>query len=185
MADHVAIAGLLADLSGAALLARGLAFEGAQEYVRNAGTTKWAGAGGTDVYRDFERAADGAEARVGAMLLVGGFVGQAIGAAQSKWSTCAAAIAYVIAVAVIAAGCAAMPLVRRRRERDIFLAHLHAAAGPAGAAAKERFDIYCLYLSAFTQTARSPDRLKRWVAMWEARQGRHPWHPELGPNPQG
>jgi hypothetical protein len=180
VADHVAIAGLMVDFSGAVLLARALAFEGADEYVRSSGTTRWAGAGGTDVYRDFERAEDGAEAVIGAAQLGAGFLGQLIGAVQSDWSETAAVIAYTVAVIVIGAGWAALPRLRRRRERDIFFAHLDAAdrhhvEDPnSGAIAKERFDIYGLYLGAFTQTDRPTSRLDGWVAEWERRHGRHP-----------
>jgi hypothetical protein len=185
--EHVAIAGLADDLFGAMLLARAVAFEGAPEYVAGVGTRRWVVAG-VDVERDFARAADGADGLAGALLLGAGFLGQAIGAARSGWSSCAAIIAYIVAALLIAAAVAAVPLLRRRREKDIFLARLDAAgrrAGNAGAAAKERYDVFGAYLAGFSQTGRPAARLQGWVDEWERRNGRHPWHEELGPNPDG
>jgi hypothetical protein len=184
MADHVAMAGLLDDITGAGLLASALAFQKAKTYVNTVGTTRWA-ADGVEVERDFVHAADSAQARVGAALLFAGFVGQFVGATRSHWSTTASELAYAIAALLIVAGGIAVPLLRRRREHDIFMAHLDRTlkGTNAGAAAKARHGIVGAYSASFGDRRRPSSRLDGWVAEWERRHGRHPWRPELGPDP--
>ena len=171
MADHAAIAGLLIDITGAALLARALAFETPERYVREAAQPVNLGSlAGIDPPRDFARAREGAEARVGATLLVLGFVGQAVGSWRSDWSGTSAIVAYCLAVVAITAGFAAIRPIARRREREIFLARLDLLVDPG-----RRYDLFGAYLAAFTQRDRPEEELRAWVEVAEERMGRHPW----------
>lgn len=171
MADHAAIAGLLTDITGAALLARALAFETPERYVREAAQPVDLGSlGGIDPPRDFARAREGAEARVGATLLVLGFVGQAIGSWRSDWSETAAIVAYCLAAVAIIGGLAAIRTMARWREREIFLARLDLLGDPS-----RRYNLFGAYLAAFTQRDRPEQELRAWVADAEVRLGRHPW----------
>jgi hypothetical protein len=117
------MAGLLVDLCGAALLARALAFESTRTYIDTVGTIRWPAAG---VYaeQDLVHASNSADARVGAILLLAGFVGQFVGAIRSDWSCTVAVIAYAVALLAITAGLIAVPRLRGGREREIFMAHL-------------------------------------------------------------
>ena len=99
----MAIAGLCCGFAGAILLARALAFESPEEYAQSWAARRTVGAlGGLNANGDFAHVRDAVEARVGALLVSAGFLGQAIAAMRSEWSSTAGIVAYVIAAAVIA-----------------------------------------------------------------------------------
>jgi hypothetical protein len=174
VADHVAIAGLACDITGAVLLARALAFESPEEYAQSWARGRTMGAmGGLNAAADFADVRDAVEARVGALLLLAGFLGQAIGATRSSWSHVAAVLAYLAAAAAITGGLLVMRPWRRRREREVFLAQLAVFNSP-----KAGYRLYGEYLAGFTQRGQTKADLDEWVAEAERRTGRHPWRSE-------
>jgi hypothetical protein len=186
MADHVAIAGLIDDLAGAWLLSKAIAFTPAASYVSGSGTVRWAGAGGTDVTRDLERAHDAAEAQVGAFLLGVGFIGQAIGATQSNWSTTSGAVAYSLAVLAIVVGLSVRPWLQARRSRSIFFARLDGVRPPDASQvelAKTRYGIADTYRRWSGEADWTTRQVQGWVDAWTEERGRHPWREELGEHP--
>jgi hypothetical protein len=175
MADHVAIAGLACDITGAILLARALAFESPDEYAQSWARGHTMGAmGGLNAAADFAHARDAVEARVGALLLLSGFLGQAIGDTRSSWSDTAAALAYVAAAVAITGGLLALRPWRRHREREIFIAQIVVSNSP-----KAGYRLYAEYLAGFMQRGQTKADLDEWVAEAERRNGRHPWRADL------
>jgi hypothetical protein len=175
VADHVAIAGLACDVTGAILLARALAFESPDEYAQSWGRGHTMGAmGGMNATADFTHVRDAIEARVGALLLLAGFLGQTVGDTRSSWSHTAAVLAYLAAGAAIIGGVLALRPWRRRREREIFLAQLAVCNSP-----RARYRLYAEYLAGFTQRGQTKGDLDKWVADAERRIGHHPWHADL------
>jgi len=175
VADHVAIAGLACDITGAVLLARALAFESPDEYAQSWARRRTMGAmGGLNAAGDFAHVRDAVEARVGALLLLAGFLGQTVGDTRSSWSDTAALLAYLGAGLAISGGLLALRPWRRRRERETFLAQLAACGSP-----KARYSLYGEYLAGFTQRGQTKADLDRWVAEAARRTGYHPWRVDL------
>lgn len=171
MADHVAIAGLVCDVTGAVLLARALAFERPAAYAGAwARGPTYATVAGYDPTRDLDRARDAVEARVGATLLLLGFVGQLVGAVRSSWSSTAGAITYAVAVLVVVCAIAALGPLQRRRERVTFVAMLLATDDQ-----DRRIKLYDAYLAHFTRTGRNSNDLDAWLDEATQRLGRQPW----------
>ena len=171
----MAIAGLCCGFAGAILLARALAFESPEEYAQSWAARRTVGAlGGLNANGDFAHVRDAVEARVGALLVSAGFLGQAIAAMRSEWSSTAGIVAYVIAAAVIAGNLLSLRPWRRHREREVFLAQLARCRDAWG-----RSRVYAEYLQAFTQRGQTKEDLDKWVAVAERRTGHHPWHTEL------
>jgi hypothetical protein len=110
------------DVVGAVLLARGVVFQAAHEYVRENPGPLFPRA--ADPERDLAAARDAADARVGASLLVLGFVGQGVGAFSSDWTATEAGIAYAVAVVLIVLALLGLPRVRDERARAFYLAQL-------------------------------------------------------------
>jgi hypothetical protein len=82
----VAIAGLCCGCTGAILLARALAFEFPEEYAQSWAARRTVGAlGGLNANGDCAHVRDAVEARVGALLVSAGFLGQAIAAMRSEF----------------------------------------------------------------------------------------------------
>ena len=73
MVQHVQLAAMLTETVGALILARSLAFEDVEQYIRGEGTPKW----GFDTHADVARARAGAEAFGGLALVAAGLGGQA------------------------------------------------------------------------------------------------------------
>jgi hypothetical protein len=175
VADHIVIAGLACDITGAILLARALAFESPDEYAQSWERARTMGAmGGLNAAADFAHVRDAVEARVGALLLLAGFLGQAIGDTRSSWNLVAAVLAYFAATVAITGGLLVMRPWRSRREREVFLAQLAVFNSP-----KAGYRLYSEYLAGFTQRGQTKADLDKWVAEAERRTGRHPWHADL------
>jgi len=116
-------------------------------------------------------AANIADARVEALLLLAGFVGQLIGAVRSDWSFTVAVIAYVVAALLVAAGLVALPRLRTKREREIFMAHLDRTTNGApdpDEAAKNRSQILEAYGHRFGERKRSRSQVEVWLREWES-----------------
>jgi hypothetical protein len=175
VADHVAIAGLACDITGAVLLARALAFESPAEYAQSWARRRTVGSmGGFNAAADFAHVRDAVEARVGALLLLAGFLGQAIGDTRSNWSHLTAGLAYLAAAVAITSGLLVLRPWRRRREREVFLAQLAISNSP-----KAAYGLYSEYLAGFTQRGQTKVDLDKWVAEAQRRTGRHPWQADL------
>lgn len=177
MVNDVAIAGLCCGFVGAMLLAKALAFQSPEEYAQSWATRRTLGAmSGLDAKGDFAHVRDAVEARVGALLVAAGFVGQAGAATRSCWSSTAAIVAYIAAALVIGGGLLSLRPLRRHRERETFLAQLDQTRS-----AMSRYRLYGEYLAEFTQRGQTKEDLDKWVAVAERRTGRHPWHTDLTP----
>jgi hypothetical protein len=175
VANDVAIAGLCCGFAGALVLARALAFESPEEYAESWARGRTVGAlGGLNAKGDFAHVRDAVEARVGALLVGAGFVGQAVAATRSHWSSTAATLAYIAAALAIGGVLLALRPWRRHRERETFLAQLDRCRGTWS-----RYRVYAEYLAAFTQRGQTKEDLDKWVAVAERRTGRHPWHMDL------
>jgi hypothetical protein len=129
LANSVAIAGLLADLAGALLLASALVFERARYYaIASRGGT----IGGFNPRADMARTKEAAQALAGLALLALGFGGQLLAAAGVS-AAGDRPLPYLVAGAAIVAACCAVPWERHRRERKVIAAGLsesaHASAG--------------------------------------------------------
>jgi hypothetical protein len=173
MADHPAIAGLLCDMAGAALLARGLVLQSAADYVRDFPRSATVGdlEAGFNPETDLARARDRAEAGTGAALLIAGFAGQVAGSIVTSTTTCVALASYAAAIALIGLALLAVPGITRRLERDLYVARLVSAGGPL-----QRHDVHHAYFATFNQLDdRSTSDLDPWFDVARARLGRHPW----------
>ena len=161
VANSVAIAGLLADLAGAVLLASALAFERARYYaVASRGGT----IGGFNPRTDMARTRGAAQALAGVALLALGFGGQLLAAAcVSADGGCP--LPYLLTGVAVLAACCAVPWERRRRERKIIETGL-------GESALESADTWVMYARVLRSLDSGPfdgESIRSWA---EARYGR-------------
>jgi hypothetical protein len=136
MVAHAQLASLLTETSGALILAKSLAFEQVELYVRGEGTAKW----GYDTHKDVARARAGAEAFGGLTLVGAGLVGQvlvAMGVGDPRRAC--AALPYVAGAAAIGSVVLVLiPRLYRRRVREMIRSRIRAAEQAAGPADRDR-----------------------------------------------
>jgi hypothetical protein len=177
VADHAAIAGLMVDLSGGLLLARAFGMP-PDEYAHllRLGKTPARPApsylANVDPEADFAYAKNAVEARVGSVLLVVGFIGQATGAIGPHWLS--AAVAYPLAIIIVLLSVLALGPLRDRRERAVFVAMM-TKLSPA----PDRYDLYSTYKDWFTYVNRQPLELVEWVHEAERRMHVRPLDPDM------
>lgn len=171
MVNHVALAGLLLDIAGAILLARSLFFASPARYARDAAGRTFAHVAGHEPEKDADHAREWAEVRVGASLLVVGFVGQAIGTIESEWSAGAAVAAYLCAGCLVTAAVLLVRRLTRRRELAVFVAQLVVSSD-----ARWRYNHWASYAQAYGRRGnRSRADLEAAIARAAAELGEHPW----------
>lgn len=122
MHNYVEIAAVSVSATGALLLCKGIAFQGAKLYAREQPAALYPRS--ANIARDVARARDVADSQAGALLLVVGFIGQAVAAWQTCWSSEAIATAYGASVLVVIAAVGGRRFLQRRFEKELYLAHV-------------------------------------------------------------
>jgi hypothetical protein len=156
MANGVAIAGLVADVFGAVLLASALVFERAKDYATAAVTVY-----GYSPRADVGRAKETAQALAGLVLLGIGFAGQ-LSAAAGLTTDPACPRPYGVAAGAIILAYGLVPVERRRRERNIIRTRL-AAAAKSGTAGDNVWRGYARALAERGEGPTEAETLRQWA----------------------
>jgi uncharacterized membrane protein YiaA len=173
VADYPAVAGLVLDIGGAVLLARGITFGSARAYLgRQYAETVMAAMEGVDLQRDQERARDVADAATGVGLLVAGFVLQAVGAWQSQWSNRWAGL-FFPAACVIGGVAAVYHSARVSQELEAIYVERMSVATKGHPSL-----VFLVYLDLVKAGAVSARRLVKWTHDASERRDDELWTPE-------
>jgi hypothetical protein len=130
--NHLAVAGLCADIVGVFLLARGVVLLPVTRYVEeNPGPLFPRSA---NPRQDLAHAESYADARVGLSALLMGFAAQGVASAGVDPHGSIAPAIHCLAGLLIAIALGARSRIRRRREREVYLAQLRAYPGELGSA---------------------------------------------------
>jgi hypothetical protein len=162
MANGVAIAGLVADLFGAVLLASALVFERAKDYAAGAVMTY-----GYNARADVGRAKETAQALAGLVLLGVGFAGQLLAAAGLTTDP-ACPRPYAVAAGAIILAYGLAPVERHRREQNIIRTRLAEKAN-LGTTGDEVWRSYAQALAERGEGPAKAETLRQWA---EQRYGR-------------
>ncbi len=122
MHNNVEIVAVVVSAAGALLLCKGIAFQPAKLYAREQPAALYPR--DTNITRDVARARDVADSQAGALLLIVGFIGQAVAAWQTCWSGAATAAAYGASALVLVAAVGGRRFLQRRFEEKLYLAHV-------------------------------------------------------------
>jgi hypothetical protein len=169
--NHVALGGLALDIAGAVLLARSLFFVSPTRYAAEATGRTFAHIAGHEPDKDADHAREWAETRVGASLLIAGFLGQALGVLKSDWGVVSAVIVYALTGGVFVAALFGVRRLTKQRELAVFAAQLE-----AGKDARWRYNHWASYARTYrSRPGRAVTDLDSTIQTTARRMGEHPW----------
>jgi hypothetical protein len=177
---HPAIAGLVLDIVGAAIIAVTVLVARPAKWVADARASgTMAAMQGVFPIRDREHAQQVADTRIGASLLALGFAGQLGAGLMDKWPARSALWAYPTAFVIICLAMLYRDAVRRAVERDIYLERMRQGD------TNDRLTTDEMYRDAYKNDPDALREIDRWNAAAErgsARSGRQ-GHGRRGPCP--